>query len=111
MAVNNPGLPYSGGTLMGPLVLSGDPPNASVGNPFLAVTKEYVDAGPLGTKTLTYTSGLLTGISYPDGSSKALTYTSGVLTQTVLTRSGYNTVTKNFNYTSGVLSSIVVSSP
>jgi len=55
--------------------------------------------------TFTYTSGLLTSISYTGGQTKTFTYTSGVLTRLDYVNSGV-TIRKTFNYTSGVLTSI-----
>jgi hypothetical protein len=66
-----------------------------------AVTVEPEPTSP----TFTYTSGLLTGITYGSGGSKSLTYTSGLLSQVDFTRNGVTT-RKTFNYTSGVLTSI-----
>ena len=61
---------------------------------------------PLKSPVFTYTAGQLTGITYADGSIKILTYTSGQLTRIDLLRGGVTT-RKTFNYTAGVLSSIV----
>lgn len=66
-----------------------------------AVTVEPEPTSP----TFTYTSGLLTGITYGSGGSKSLTYASGLLSQVDFTRNGVTT-RKTFNYTSGVLTSI-----
>lgn len=53
----------------------------------------------------TYTGGVLTSITYDDGSTKTFTYTGGVLTQ-LDTVVGGVTTRKTFNYVGGVLTSI-----
>ena len=58
-----------------------------------------------GTKTLTYTGGVLTSVAGPAGATKALSYTSGSLTQVQSIVNGVTT-TKTLGYTSGALSSV-----
>lgn len=53
-----------------------------------------------------YTSGLLTSVTYPDGSSKTLTYLLGLLSQLDFTRNNVTT-RKTYNYVAGILSSVV----
>lgn len=60
---------------------------------------------PLKSPVMTYTTGLLTGITYADGTTKVLTYTSGQLVQIDQLRAGVTT-RKTFAYAGGVLSSI-----
>jgi hypothetical protein len=60
---------------------------------------------PLKSPVMTYTTGLLTGITYADGTTKILTYTSGQLEQIDQLRGGITT-RKTFAYAGGVLSSI-----
>jgi hypothetical protein len=60
---------------------------------------------PLKSPVMTYTTGLLTGITYADGTTKVLTYTSGQLVQIDQLRGGITT-RKTFAYAGGVLSSI-----
>lgn len=66
--------------------------------------QEGAAVDPLGTRTLTYTSGVLTRVDNPDGSYRVLTYTSGVLTQ-VDSVVGTVTTRRTLTYTSGVLTS------
>lgn len=60
---------------------------------------------PLKSPVMTYTMGLLTGITYVDGTTKVLSYTSGQLMQIDQLRSGVTT-RKTFAYAGGVLSSV-----
>jgi len=55
--------------------------------------------------TFTYTSGVLTSISYPTGETKTFTYTNGALTRLDYIK-GSKTVRKTFNYLNGNLNSI-----
>jgi hypothetical protein len=61
---------------------------------------------PPSSPSYTYTAGVLTGITYADGTTKTFTYTAGVLTQIDTLRAGLTT-RKTFAYTAGVLTSIV----
>ena len=54
----------------------------------------------------TYTTGVLTLITYGSGITKDFTYTLGALTQIVQTSVSGVITTKTFNYTNGVLTSI-----
>jgi hypothetical protein len=47
-------LPIAGGTMTGELILAADPTSTSIDNPHVAASKEYVDAGLLGTTTNTW---------------------------------------------------------
>ncbi len=82
-----------------------------LGNSFETVSQN-LSAYP---KTLNYTSGVLTSITYTVGSNtitKTLNYTSGVLTSIVLSGTGLPSIsahTKTLTYTSGVLTSIAYS--
>lgn len=60
---------------------------------------------PLKSPVMTYTTGLLTGITYADGTTKVLSYTGGQLMQIDQLRGGVTT-RKTFAYAGGVLSSV-----
>jgi hypothetical protein len=60
---------------------------------------------PLKSPVFTYSSGLLTGITYSDGSTKIFTYVSGQLSQIDLIK-GTTTTRKTFSYTGDQLDSI-----
>jgi hypothetical protein len=59
--------------------------------------------------TLNYSGGLLTSVSYANGSSKTLTHTSGVLTRVDFARTGLPTLRKDLTYTSGALTGVAES--
>lgn len=58
-----------------------------------------------GTKTLTYTNGVLTSVVGPAGATKALSYTSGSLTQVQSVVNGVTT-TKTLAYTNRNLTNV-----
>ena len=61
---------------------------------------------PLKSPAFTYTNGVLTIVTYSNGTTKNLTYTAGVLTQVVTALSTGTSTTKTLNYTLGVLTDI-----
>ena len=81
------------------------------GYPVVSKDGAWVELSTAATETLnnpvfTYTNGVLTLITYGNGTTKALTYTLGALTQIVQTTSAGVVTTKTLNYTNGVLTSI-----
>jgi len=81
------------------------------GYPVVSKDGLWVELSTSTTETLnnpvfTYTAGVLTLITYGNGTTKALTYTAGLLTQVLKTTSAGVVTTKTLNYTNGVLTSI-----
>lgn len=66
----------------------------------------HIRSKELRNPTFTYTSGLLTSISYSDNKTKSLNYSNGTLSSVVFFDGVSTTITKTFNYTDGVLTSI-----
>ena len=60
---------------------------------------------PDGTTTLTFASGRLTAVDYPDGSTAALTWSGAVLQSAATTRAG-STRTRTLTWSGGVLQSV-----
>ena len=60
----------------------------------------------LNNPVFTYTAGVLTLITYGNGTTKAFTYTAGALTQIVQTTSAGAVTTKTLTYTNGALTSV-----
>jgi len=63
----------------------------------------------LNNPVFTYTAGVLTLITYGNGTTKQFTYTDGVLTQVVQTSTSGVITTKTLTYLAGVLASISTS--
>lgn len=61
---------------------------------------------PSKSPTMTYTNGVLTSITYSDGSTKSFTYTNNILTRVDYTKNSV-TIRKTLNYTNSVLTSII----
>lgn len=63
-------------------------------------------APELGTKTLVYTNGLLTGVNGPLTATKTLIYSSGLLTSVSSTKNAV-TINKALGYTGNKLTSVI----
>ena len=73
---------------------------------YAGVSSTESTAETLTNPVFTYTSGVLTLITYGNGTTQVFTYTLGALTQIVQTTSASVVTTKTLNYTNGVLISI-----